>query len=178
MIRALVEELKPLARDPGQFLSKLNLDLHAILKHTGTPMLTTAFYMVAEATSGRIQYANAGHPNPLRISRASAEITPLTNASGKSEPVLGLFEDAAYHATELTLEPHDLVMLFTDGICEVQNAKEELYSPQMLVERIRVHIQESAPQFFDSVIADVRGFAESGVFTDDVCLVGMEFLPE
>jgi hypothetical protein len=40
MIRALAEELKPVATDPGQFLSKLNSDLHAILKHTGTPMLT------------------------------------------------------------------------------------------------------------------------------------------
>ena len=37
MIRALVEELKPVATNPGQFLSKLNSDLHAILKHTGTP---------------------------------------------------------------------------------------------------------------------------------------------
>ena len=39
MIRALAEELNPLATNPGQFLSKLNSDLHAILKHTGTPML-------------------------------------------------------------------------------------------------------------------------------------------
>jgi sigma-B regulation protein RsbU (phosphoserine phosphatase) len=50
MIRALAEELKPLATNPGQFLSKLNSDLHAILKHTGTPMLTTAFYLVADST--------------------------------------------------------------------------------------------------------------------------------
>jgi sigma-B regulation protein RsbU (phosphoserine phosphatase) len=178
MIRALVEELKPLARDPGQFLSKLNLDLHAILRHTGSPMLTTAFYMVAEASSGVIRYANAGHPNPLRISRSKAEITPLTNASGKSEPVLGLFEGATYHATEVRLDPRDLVMLFTDGICEVQNAEQALYSPLMLMESIRQHIHHSAPQLFDNVIADGRGFAESGVFTDDVCLVGMEFLPE
>ncbi len=44
--RALAEELNPLATNPGQFLSKLNSNLHAILKHTGTPMLTTAFYLV------------------------------------------------------------------------------------------------------------------------------------
>ena len=47
MVRALTEELKPLARDPGEFLRKLNFDLYSILKNTGTPMLTTAFYLVA-----------------------------------------------------------------------------------------------------------------------------------
>src|SRR5947209_7889061 len=62
MIRALAEELKPLATDPGQFLSKLNRDLYAILKHTGSPMLTTAFYLAADWKSGVLRYANAGHP--------------------------------------------------------------------------------------------------------------------
>ena len=72
MIRALAEELKPLATDPGQFLSKLNSDLHAILKHTGTPMLTTAFYLVADWTTGPMRYANAGHPKPLHVRRERA----------------------------------------------------------------------------------------------------------
>src|SRR5205823_6931961 len=54
MIRALVEELKPAATEPGKFLSKLNCDLLAILRHTGTPMLTTAFYLVADWQTGAV----------------------------------------------------------------------------------------------------------------------------
>lgn len=65
MIRALVEELKPTAGDPGQFMTKLNRDLHAILRHTGSPLLTTAFYMVADCRKSRLRFANAGHPRPL-----------------------------------------------------------------------------------------------------------------
>ena len=65
MVRALVEELKPLGDDPGRFLTQLNRDLCAILKHTGSPTLTTAFYLVADATTGQFRYANAGHPKPL-----------------------------------------------------------------------------------------------------------------
>src|SRR5215831_1440565 len=52
MIRALVEELKPVARNPARFLTKLNNDLYAILKHTGTPLLTTAFYLTSDWKSG------------------------------------------------------------------------------------------------------------------------------
>ena len=65
MIRALSEELKPLARDPGNFLRKLNYDLCSILKNTGSPMLTTGFYAVADCRTGRLRFANAGHPKPL-----------------------------------------------------------------------------------------------------------------
>ncbi len=74
MIRALAEELKPLARDPGMFLRKLNSDLCSILKSTGSPMLTTAFYLVADRTSGVMRFANAGHPKPLFIRRSAGRV--------------------------------------------------------------------------------------------------------
>ncbi|HWH70959.1 MAG TPA: PAS domain-containing protein, partial [Candidatus Sulfotelmatobacter sp.] len=86
MIRALVEELKPMAAQPGQFLTKLNSDLCAILKHTGSPLLTTAFYLVADWRTGVMAYANAGHPKPLHLRRSAGQVVPLRNASGKSQP--------------------------------------------------------------------------------------------
>ena len=73
MIRALAEELKPLARDPGSFLRKLNSDLCAILKSTGSPMLTTAFYFVADWQTGVVRFANAGHPKPLIIRQTARQ---------------------------------------------------------------------------------------------------------
>ncbi|MDR3378495.1 MAG: SpoIIE family protein phosphatase, partial [Verrucomicrobiae bacterium] len=70
MIRALAEELKPVAREPGNFLRKLNFDLCSILKNTGSPMLTTAFYGVADYQTGKLRFANAGHPKPLLVRRS------------------------------------------------------------------------------------------------------------
>ena len=175
MIRALAEELKPLATDPGQFLSKLNSDLHAILKHTGTPMLTTAFYLVANSKSGAMRYANAGHPKPLLIRRSASRVEPLVNATGKSQPVLGLFEDATYQTTEVKLNPKDLVMLFTDGLYEVQDRNDELYSQEMLVAGVQRRAQLSAPQLFDELLAEIRSFAADNGFSDDVCLVAVEY---
>jgi phosphoserine phosphatase RsbU/P len=175
MIRALAEELKPLAKDPGQFLSKLNSDLHAILKHTDTPMLTTAFYLMVDSKSGTMRYANAGHPKPLLIRRSASRVEPLANAGGKSQPVLGLFEAANYETTEVTLDPKDLVMLFTDGLYEVQDRKDELYSQEMLVAGVQRRTQLSAPQLFDELLAEIRRFAADSDFDDDVCLVAVEY---
>jgi sigma-B regulation protein RsbU (phosphoserine phosphatase) len=175
MIRALAEELKPVATDPGQFLSRLNSDLHAILKHTGTPMLTTAFYLVADSRSGTLRYANAGHPKPLLIRRSASRVEPLANVSGKSQPVLGLFEDATYQTSEVKLDPKDLVMLFTDGLYEVEDRNNALYSQEMLVAGVQQRTQLSAPQLFDELLAEIRRFAADSAFADDVCLVAMEY---
>jgi len=175
MVRALLEELKPLAQEPGEFLTKLNSDLGVILKHAGTPVLTTAFYLVADATTGRMRYANAGHPNPLLVRRAAGEVEPLKNATRKSQPALGLFDKAAYQTSEVTLAARDLVILFTDGLYEVQAANQELYTQAMLAAAVRARLQLTAPQVFDELLAAVREFAASHEFDDDVCLVGMEF---
>jgi sigma-B regulation protein RsbU (phosphoserine phosphatase) len=176
MIRALAEELKPIATNPGQFLSKLNSDLHAILKHTGTPMLTTAFYLVADWRTGTMRYANAGHPKPLLIRRSARQAEPLANAAGKSEPVLGLFEDATYQTSEVKLSPKDIVMLFTDGLYEVQDRNDELYSQAMLVIGVQRRAQLPPPQLFDELLAEIRRFSGDNGFADDVCLVGIEYV--
>jgi sigma-B regulation protein RsbU (phosphoserine phosphatase) len=174
MIRALLEELKPLADEPGLFLTKLNGDLHAILKHAGSPMLTTAFYLVADWNSGLMRYTNAGHPKPLHVRRNTGTVQPLGNAGGKSQPALGLFEDAAYQTSEVSLAPRDFVMLFTDGLYEVQDANCGLYSQDMLIPGVQHRLQLPLSRLFDDLLDEIRRFAADGKFTDDVCLVGME----
>ena len=176
MIRALAEELKPLARDPGAFMRKLNFDLCAILKSTGSPMLTTAFYAVADCRTGALRFANAGHPKPLLSRRSVNRVEPLVNASGKSQPALGLFEDPPYSTSEATISPGDFLMLFTDGLYEVQGQNEELYSQERLVLDIKTLLHHPSGVLFDELLRVIRGFAVDGAFDDDVCLVGMDYV--
>ncbi len=175
MIRALVEELKPLAFAPGDFLTKLNFDLYTILQHTGTPMLTTAFYLVADSQTGVMRYANAGHPRPLHVRRRASSVEALAYPSGKGKPPLGLLEREQYTTAEVRLSTADLVMLFTDGLYEVQGQSEEFYSQALLLSDVQSRLSLSAAGLFDELLAKIQRFAAHGVFTDDVCLVGMEF---
>lgn len=175
MIRALAEELKPLARDPGMFLRKLNSDLCSILKSTGSPMLTTGFYLVADWTSGVMRFANAGHPKPLFIRRSAGRVEPLVNVTGQSQPALGLFDDPPYQTTEVTLTPGDFVMLFTDGLYEVQGLNEELYSQERMMMDVQNLLAKSNRELFDELLEAIRAFSVSHEFDDDVCIVGMEF---
>jgi sigma-B regulation protein RsbU (phosphoserine phosphatase) len=177
MIRAIAEELKPVARDPANFLRKLNSDLLSILKSTGSPMLTTAFYAVIDYATGKLLFANAGHPKPLLLRRAENSITPLANASGKGQPALGLFEDPVYSTTEMSLQPGDFLMLFTDGLYEVQGQHEEMYSQERLMLDIKKLLGLPSSEMFDQLIEVVRFYALNGEFEDDVCLVGVEYSP-
>ena len=176
MIRALSEELKPLARDPGDFMRKLNGDLCSILKNTGSPMLTTGFYAVADCRTGRVRFANAGHPKPLLIRRSLGRVEPLVNASGRSQPALGLFEDPPYSATEVTIAPGDFLMLFTDGLYEVQGQHEELYSQERLTLDVKNLLHHPPGILFDELLEVIRTFAVNRAFDDDVCLVGMDYI--
>jgi sigma-B regulation protein RsbU (phosphoserine phosphatase) len=174
MIRALLEELKPVATAPGELLTKLNSDLCAILRHTGSPLLTTAFYLVADWRSGWMQYANAGHPKPLHLRRSAGQVSPLANATGKAQPALGLFEGTSYTSSQALLDPGDTVLLFTDGIVEVQNAEGELYTEALMQNAVRERLAMPVSELFDDLLIHVRQFSGGTGFVDDVCLVGVE----
>jgi sigma-B regulation protein RsbU (phosphoserine phosphatase) len=154
----------------------LNSDLFNILKTTGSPMLTTAFYFVADWRSGILRFANAGHPRPLLVRRPANTVTALANTIGHSQPALGLFDDPPYQTSEIRIEPGDLVMLFTDGLYEVQGANEELYSQERLIMDLKPLIARPTSQIFDELLATVRNFSVSHEFEDDVSLVGMDFV--
>jgi sigma-B regulation protein RsbU (phosphoserine phosphatase) len=173
MIRALVEELKPLATDPGKFLTKLNSDLHAILKHTGTPMLTTAFYMVADWKTGIMRFSNAGHPKPLHVRRGLGRVE-LLQGRGKCQPALGLFDGAQYQASEIKLAANDLVMMFTDGLCDVDPPSGEYFTQDHLVAAVTRRLQLPATRLFDELLEEINKFSDGRGFCDDVCIVGME----
>ena len=177
IIRAIVEELKLQAGNPGDFLTRLNGDLCEILKHTGTPLLTTAFHLVADWRTGVMLYANAGHPKPLHIRRSAGEVVPLRNAFGKSQAALGLTEATVYQSSQILLAPKDMVLLFTDGLIEVQNPSGDFYSQDLLLKSVQRLTHAPAKQLLDELLRETACFGQSSGFTDDVCLVSMELLP-
>jgi len=149
--------------------------LCSILKNTGSPMLTTGFYAVADCETSKMRYANAGHPKPLLVRRSLGQVEPLANV-GRSQPALGLFDDPPYQTSEITLNRGDFLMLFTDGLYEVQGQNEELYSQERLMLDVKSFLNHPPGILFDELLNVIRAFAVNGEFDDDVCLVGMDYV--
>jgi len=173
IVRALVEELTPNSTDPAELLGRVNHDLRSILRQSGTPLFTTAFYMIADLAENRAYYANAGHPKPMLIRKGSGEVETLQNRDGKSNPALGLFDSFKYTTGSVPLNPEDRFVFFTDGVYDVER-EGELLSPDWLRSALgqRRHLPLST--VFDEVLQELRGFCKGEEFCDDLCLLGME----
>jgi PAS domain S-box-containing protein len=174
MVRGLVEELRPIALDPGQLLTRLNSDLRAILQQTGTPLFTTAFYLVADLARRQFFFANAGHPKPFLVHRPGGTVEVLKHENGKARPALGLFADSTYPTVSCPLSAGDLVMLFTDGLYEVEGAGDEPFSQDLLLQAVRRHSSLCCSELFTAILGEIQQFSASHQFSDDVCLVGLE----
>ena len=115
---------------------------------------------------------------PLHLRRRTTQVQPLANASGKGQPPLGLLENTSYDTTSAKLAPRDLVMLFTDGLYEVEDKNGELYSQAMLFAQVQKRFDLPAPQLFDGLLDEIKRFCAGTEFADDVCIVGLEVAPE
>lgn len=173
-VRALVGELRYTWNDPSEFLAQLNRALRGTLKNTGISLFASAFYVVADLARGELRYANAGHPHPLRVSHSANTAKPAALNGGKPGPALGIFDDAQYVNCRTKLSLHDVILVFTDGLLEVEGADGELYDYPQLLRAVRARSEWPTEALCRGLIEEVQQFSANQEFTDDVCLVAME----
>lgn len=171
ILRGLAEELKPLARDPGRFLTEINRSLCAILKQTLTHLFVTAVYGVVDVARGELRFANAGHPAPILLRQAAASFEVIQHEA--QGPALGLMETSLYQSACVPIAPRDLIMLYTDGLYEIEGADGTFFDQEGLLDAIAPRMSLPAPQLFDELLAEVKRFSAAAQFEDDVCIVGI-----
>jgi serine phosphatase RsbU (regulator of sigma subunit) len=173
MIRGLIEEHAQMAADPGELLTQINRALSVILKQAGTTMFATCFYLVADVERAELRFANAGHPAGLRLRRGES-IPETLQADGRRGPAMGIFPAAKYETSSRALAEGDLIMLFTDGLFEVEDLSGALFSEEQLRLSASRHATLPPQEFFSAVLAEVREFSQRETFDDDVCIVGLQ----
>jgi len=176
MVRTLVEQHRNDASDPGELLTRINLGLISLLQSTQTTMFVTSFVLIADFEKREFRHANAGHPAPVHIKRADSRAEPLS-LKGTIGPALGLFGGASYRTVRSHMSPGDIIMLFTDGLFEVENIEAELFSQEQLLEAVQQRCALPPDKLLAEVLAEIRRFTGHPEFEDDVCLVGIEVTP-
>ena len=173
MMRALEEQLRESAGDPGVLLTEMNHALRGILRQLDATLFTTACYVIVDVAKARLTFANAGHPSPLIVRGATGEVE-VVSALRAAGPALGLLEDVQYRTRECQVAAGDLVLVFTDGLFEVENANAESFTLERLRDAIRHHAGLPLAELMQNVFGGVETFAEGEAFADDVCFVGMQ----
>jgi phosphoserine phosphatase RsbU/P len=174
ILRTLVEDSRVHATEPAKFLQELNRAISRILKHTHLSIFVSALYLMADVARGELHYANAGHPTPLCVHRARRSAEPLPLRGSKPDPVLGIFDDAEYHSVSCQLCAGDILLLFTDGLFEVEGADGQYYDQLRLLKSVSQRVDLRAEELCKQLVAEVRQFAAPKDFADDVCLIAME----
>src|SRR5437870_5540832 len=128
----------------------------------------TFFYAEYDPRSRRLSYVNGGHNPPavLRQSATACQVFRLETGG----PVIGLLRQASYQQGSFPLEPGDLVMLFTDGISESMNARNEEWGEHRLIEFASACPGLSASETLTRIMAAAEEFAAGAPQHDDMTL--------
>ncbi|MCX6697276.1 MAG: SpoIIE family protein phosphatase [Methanoregula sp.] len=130
-------------------------------------MFVTAFFGVLNRALQTFTYVNAGHNSPMVLHAYDDHIIEL-------EPTgiaLGLMEDSLYKKATIPLTSGDLIVLFTDGVTEATNIREELYGEERLQRIILANRRLSAGEITKKILLDVQEFTGEAPQSDDITLL-------
>jgi sigma-B regulation protein RsbU (phosphoserine phosphatase) len=176
LICAMVEEVSALEKDPGRYLGRMNELLLPILHQDDMFLYATACYLVFDAATGTARFANAGHPVPLYFQGLEKTARWLMDDATLRGPALAVAEGIEYQTIEKQIRPGDSVVMYTDGLYEVEGPGNEEFGEERLLTAARRHADLPLPALFPALINEARHFSAEGEFDDDVCLVGFHLL--
>jgi serine phosphatase RsbU (regulator of sigma subunit) len=151
--------------EPELALAKAN---RRILAETHGGLFTTLFYGVLDPSSGRMVYCNAGHNPPIFFTAGEDMAHQALTRTGMP---LGINEEASWDKGEITFNPGDFLIAYTDGITEAQNVKDEFYDASRLVEVAKVKTGNSAQALMEALERDIRDFSTGVPQLDDMTLL-------
>jgi hypothetical protein len=158
------------ARQHAESTEKLN---QLLCERTSGSRFASMFWSYYDAEAQRLHYINAGHCPPLlvRTSEGSLEVRQLDEGG----PVLGLLADARYRQVEQSLEPGDLLILYSDGIVEAANADGEEFGDERLREAVEQCPSLTPDCIRDEIVQAVRSFIGRVPPHDDLTILAVQF---
>ncbi len=130
--------------------------------------LITLFYGEMDTITGDLAYVNAGHNAPLLL-RKDQSLEPLPSTA----LVLGVDPDSAFVTMTTRMDPSDLLLLYTDGISEAFNLKEEEYGDERIGAFLREHQNHPAGVLLQELLHDVLSHSGSARLKDDMTLMAV-----
>jgi len=134
-------------------------------------MFVTVFYGILDIKTGEIEFANAGHCPPyiLRNDGTLEKVESLGNI------VLGIFEGMPYKSKKLTLNPGEELFIFTDGVPEAMNIKDELYTEARLEDLLKTLHSQPISEINKTVVNSVHEFAGDAEQSDDITTLTIKY---
>lgn len=175
MMAGLQASLRSQALDPAlerspDRLSRLMSRLNVYLCHSTAPeRFATVFICSYHMETSRLNYCCAGHNPPLLLRNGSDEVALLESGGYP----IGLFPEAEYEDTSVSVDPGDLFAVYTDGITDALNREDEDFGEARLRRVLSRNRDRSSEEILERILASVRDFS-LGVeqFDDQTAVIG------
>lgn len=142
-----------------------------ILADTGAELFVTVFYGILEPSDGTLTYCNAGHYPPYLL--GSKEGDPVEVLPGRGM-ALGVLQDTRWGHTTLQLEPGTVLLLYTDGVVDAQDSREERFGSERMVDVVRKSLPRSARGVQEALLAQLQQFMGDEPQFDDITFIVVE----
>lgn len=134
----------------------------------------TFFYAQYNPANRRLSYVNAGHNPPFLLRRCGSERKVERLSDGGT--VIGLFPTFPYRQSDLSIEPGDLLVAYTDGITETMNQAEEEWGETELIRTVEASNSLPTAEVIDRIMSAADRFASGAKQHDDMTLVVLRLL--
>ncbi len=140
---------------------------YACSNSMGGVRFTTAFFAELDPATGDVVYVNAGHNVPILRKKSGA----VDRLEAGGMPV-GIFAESPYPVGTTRLEGGDWLVIFTDGVVEAVNGKDEEYSEPELIRLVDRESGSAPTELLRALLADLDGHVGNTPQHDDItCLL-------
>lgn len=161
--------LKDVSDDPSEIVKKINDDA-AI--NNDQCMFSTVFAGVLDLEKGYLDYCNAGHNLPIWNSAKNG----VDWLPGTDDGVLGVSIDATFHTKRIKFEKGDSLLLYTDGVTEAVNTKNEEFGNDATLTAFKECAGKSAKDSINYILQKVDEHTGDALQSDDITILCVRYL--
>jgi len=166
--RTMLKAIASQVHDPSECLSTVN---SMLIPESDITTFVTVFYGILNTETGVIDYCNGGHNLPYII-KNDGTIEQVENTGGL---LLGKLEPIDFQTRRIQLQPGERLLLYTDGVTEAINERDDMYEEKRLETYLRNHVSDSEEKLLRGIIVDVLKFINKAQQSDDITLMVLEY---
>ena len=149
---------------PGEALRNVN---NQLMEGNEVEFFVTVWLAVVEISTGRGVVVNAGHEHPvLRRSDGKFELIKYRHSLA-----VAAMEDVRFKEREFQLYPGDTVFVYTDGVAEASNSKNELYGTDRMLSILNQNLDADPEEVLRGVMRGINDFVDGAEQFDDITML-------
>ncbi len=166
--KTLIKNEVNMGASPSEAFSKVS---HMLCEGNEDGMFVTAWLGILDTSTGVLEYSNAGH-NPPLIKLGNGSFDYLRSKPGM---VLAGMDGYHYEDYQVLLSPGDQIFLYTDGVTEAINEKEEFYGSERLKDYLNSHFCDDVKSTVHALRKDISKFAGEAEQFDDITMLLLNY---